>query len=62
MVDVLAVRIGLASADPFGQITGAFLQVKGKLAKAAMYVSAQHGNWSFGAYAGTLLKVDFHVH
>ena len=62
MVDVLAVRVDLASADPFGQITGAFLQVKGKLAKAAMYVSAQHGNWSFGVYAGTLLKVDFHVH
>jgi len=55
MVDVIAVCVNLASGDPFGQITGAFLQVKGKLAKAAMYVSEPpSGIWSFGVYAKTL--------
>jgi hypothetical protein len=63
MIDILAVRVELATTDPFGQITGAFLQVKGKLAKAAMYVSAAPGGiWSFEVYAGTLLEIGFHVH
>jgi hypothetical protein len=63
LIDILAVHVDLASADPFGQVRGGLLQVKGKLARAAMYVSAEHGgNWSFGVYAESLLKIDFHVH
>jgi hypothetical protein len=62
MIDILAARVDLATASPFGQITGAFLQVKGKLAKAAMYVSTEPGSiWSFGVYVKTLCKADFHV-
>ena len=43
MIDILAARVDLATASPFGQITGAFLQVRGKLAKAAMSVSTEPG-------------------
>jgi Heterokaryon incompatibility protein (HET) len=62
MIDILTVRVDLATASPFGQITGAFLQVRGKLAKAVMYVSTEPGGvWSLGVHCKTLCKADFHI-